>query len=123
MIKKFATHKFGKEDMRALLEGMLEFGLKGEFANYLGAEQATMALGSIVNAMHVTGAITKAQFTAMNKALGGVLVAVKITPLDETIQSFEELCDGKWDHLPESAFMYIGGVEEAAEQARKMAEG
>ena len=46
----------------------------------------------------------------------------KITPLDETIRSFEELCDGKWDHLPESAFMYVGGIEEAAEQAKKMAE-
>jgi F-type H+-transporting ATPase subunit beta len=47
--------------------------------------------------------------------------AGKITPLDETIQSFEEICDGKWDHLPEAAFMYVGGVQEAAEQAKKMA--
>ncbi|MFM7160339.1 MAG: F0F1 ATP synthase subunit beta [Planctomycetaceae bacterium] len=47
----------------------------------------------------------------------------KITPLSETIQSFEEICDGKWDHLPESAFMYVGGVQEAAEQAAKMAAG
>jgi F-type H+-transporting ATPase subunit beta len=44
----------------------------------------------------------------------------KITPLAESIQSFEEICDGKWDHLPESAFMYVGGVEEAAEKAKKM---
>jgi len=49
--------------------------------------------------------------------------AGKITPLAETIQSFEEICDGKWDHLPESAFMYVGGVQEAAEQAKKMAAG
>ncbi len=47
----------------------------------------------------------------------------KTTKLDETIQSFEEICDGKWDHLPESAFMYVGGVEEAAEQAKRMAAG
>ncbi|MHC4879928.1 MAG: F0F1 ATP synthase subunit beta [Planctomycetota bacterium] len=46
----------------------------------------------------------------------------KITPLEETITSFEEICDGKWDHLPESAFMYVGGVSEAEEQAKKMAE-
>lgn len=45
----------------------------------------------------------------------------KITPRDETIQSFEELCDGKWDHLPEAAFMYVGGITEAAEQAERMA--
>ncbi|TMQ31877.1 MAG: F0F1 ATP synthase subunit beta [Planctomycetota bacterium] len=47
----------------------------------------------------------------------------KVTALAETIRSFQELCDGKWDHLPESAFMYVGGIEEAAEQAKKMAEG
>ncbi len=47
----------------------------------------------------------------------------KVTPLAETIRSFKELCEGKWDHLPESAFMYVGGIEEAAEQAKKSAEG
>jgi len=46
--------------------------------------------------------------------------AGKITPLEETIRSFEELCDGKWDHLPEAAFMYVGGIDEADEQARAM---
>src|SRR6266508_2346761 len=49
-----------------------------------------------------------------------------ITPLAETIRSFEEICDGKWDHLPEGAFMYVGPVEEAAEayeEAAKKAGG
>ena len=26
----------------------------------------------------------------------------EITPLADTIRSFEEICDGKWDHLPEA---------------------
>jgi F-type H+-transporting ATPase subunit beta len=43
----------------------------------------------------------------------------EITPLSETIRSFEELCDGKWDHLPESAFMYVGAIEQAEEQWKK----
>jgi F-type H+-transporting ATPase subunit beta len=47
----------------------------------------------------------------------------KFTSLEETITSFEELTDGKWDHLPEGAFMYVGGIQEAAEQAKRMAEG
>src|SRR5438552_8920958 len=42
----------------------------------------------------------------------------QVTPLAETIRSFKELCDGKWDQLPESAFMYVGAIEEAAEQAK-----
>ncbi len=45
------------------------------------------------------------------------------TPRDETIRSFEELCDGKWDHLPEQSFMYVGKIEEAAEKAEKLAKG
>jgi F-type H+-transporting ATPase subunit beta len=41
------------------------------------------------------------------------------TSLEDTIRSFEELCDGKWDHLPEDAFMYVGPIEQAAEAAKK----
>lgn len=44
----------------------------------------------------------------------------KVTPLAETIRSFKELCDGKHDHLPENAFMYVGGIDEAVEAAKKM---
>ena len=39
--------------------------------------------------------------------------AGEITTLDDTIRSFEEICDGKWDHLPEQAFMYVGPIEQA----------
>ncbi len=45
----------------------------------------------------------------------------EITPLADTIRSFEEIADGKWDHLPETAFMYVGSIEQAEEQAKKMA--
>ena len=44
----------------------------------------------------------------------------EITPLKDTIRSFNEICDGKWDHLPEQAFMYVGSVEQAEEQAKRM---
>ncbi len=43
------------------------------------------------------------------------------TPLAETVRSFKEICEGKWDELPESAFLYVGAVEMAEEQAKKMA--
>ena len=43
----------------------------------------------------------------------------EITPLADTIRSFEEICDGKWDHLPEDAFMYVGAIEQAEEQWKK----
>jgi F-type H+-transporting ATPase subunit beta len=47
----------------------------------------------------------------------------EFTKLEDTIRSFDEICDGKWDHLPESAFMYVGSIEQAEEQANRMAQG
>ena len=40
---------------------------------------------------------------------------------EDTIRSFEELCAGKWDHLPEQAFMYVGSIEDAEAAAKKLA--
>jgi F-type H+-transporting ATPase subunit beta len=45
--------------------------------------------------------------------------AGQYTPLADTIRSFREICDGKWDHLPERAFLYVGSIEQAEEQAKK----
>ncbi len=44
------------------------------------------------------------------------------TTLEDTIRSFEELTEGKWDHLPEQAFMYVGSIEQAAEKAERLAQ-
>ena len=46
--------------------------------------------------------------------------AGQYTKLSDTIRSFKEICDGKWDHLTEGAFMYVGAIEQAEEQAKKM---
>jgi F-type H+-transporting ATPase subunit beta len=43
----------------------------------------------------------------------------EITPLAETIRSFEEICEGKWDHLSEDSFMYVGAIEQAEAQWKK----
>ncbi len=45
------------------------------------------------------------------------------TKKEDTIRSFEEIVGGKWDHLPEQAFMYVGSIEEAAAKAEKLAQG
>ncbi|MEM6332492.1 MAG: F0F1 ATP synthase subunit beta [Planctomycetota bacterium] len=43
------------------------------------------------------------------------------TPLKETIDSFKRLCEGEADDLPESAFMYVGTLDDAKAKAEKMA--
>jgi F-type H+-transporting ATPase subunit beta len=39
---------------------------------------------------------------------------------EDTIQSFKSLVAGNYDHLPEQAFMYVGTIEQAVEQARSL---
>jgi F-type H+-transporting ATPase subunit beta len=40
--------------------------------------------------------------------------------LDETIESFERVADGEFDHLPEQAFYMRGGIDEVVEAAKEM---
>ncbi len=50
------------------------------------------------------------QFTGM---------AGKYVPLKETIRGFQEIIQGKHDDLPESAFLFVGTIDEAVEKAKK----
>ena len=45
----------------------------------------------------------------------------KYVPMRETVRGFREILDGKYDDLPEQAFYMVGSIEEAVEQAKKMA--
>jgi len=44
----------------------------------------------------------------------------KYVPLDQTIESFERVVAGEFDHLPEQAFYMVGGIEEVVAQAREL---
>ena len=43
----------------------------------------------------------------------------KYVPLSETIRGFREIIEGKHDDLPESAFLFVGTIDEAVEKAKK----
>lgn len=40
--------------------------------------------------------------------------------LDDTVDGFERLIKGEFDHLPERAFLYVGTIDEAVENAKKL---
>ena len=40
----------------------------------------------------------------------------KYVPLADTIRGFREILDGKYDHIPESMFLYAGSIEEVAQR-------
>ncbi len=41
--------------------------------------------------------------------------------IEDTIDSFERICNGEGDDLPEGAFMYVGTLDDARKKAQKMA--
>jgi F-type H+-transporting ATPase subunit beta len=45
----------------------------------------------------------------------------KFVQLEDTVRSFKAVVDGEYDHLPESAFYMVGGIEEAVEKAQRLA--
>ncbi|MFO1517595.1 MAG: F0F1 ATP synthase subunit beta [Lysobacterales bacterium] len=46
----------------------------------------------------------------------------KYVSLKETIRGFKMIVEGELDHLPEQAFYMVGGIDEAIEKAKKLAE-
>ncbi len=44
----------------------------------------------------------------------------KYVPLKETVRSFKEVIEGKYDDLPEQAFYNVGTIEEAVEKAKTL---
>ena len=46
----------------------------------------------------------------------------KFVQVEDTVKSFKAVVDGEYDHLPESAFYMVGGIDEAIAKAQKMAE-
>ena len=44
----------------------------------------------------------------------------KYVPLKETIRGFKEIIEGKHDDLPESAFLFVGTIDEAVEKAKQL---
>jgi F-type H+-transporting ATPase subunit beta len=46
----------------------------------------------------------------------------KFVQIEDTVKSFKAVVDGEYDHLPENAFYMVGGIDEAIEKAKKLAE-
>lgn len=44
----------------------------------------------------------------------------KYVPIKETVRGFKEILEGKHDNLPESAFLFVGTIDEAVEKAKSM---
>ncbi|MGE5615749.1 MAG: multiheme c-type cytochrome [Bacillota bacterium] len=75
MIRELSTRTFRPADLRAMLRGLVDDGLNGRYHDYSGAEQATMAIGSLLNHLGKRGELRNLR--AVNGALDRLYDAVK----------------------------------------------
>ena len=74
LIAVLEKRDIGPNDMRAILAGLINDGLRGQYRDYAGAEQATMAIGSVANFMYQKGVLKSAR--DVNVSLAALQAAV-----------------------------------------------
>lgn len=75
VVEKLRTRAFEDADLRAILQGLIDDGLAGQYTDYAGAEQASMAIGSVLNFLAKRGAVRDVK--AANASLDRLFVTVK----------------------------------------------
>lgn len=83
LIGRFANHNFTSADMKALITGLIDEGMSGEYVDYAAAEQATMAMSAVLQAMADDGTLSQAQHIELTSVL------------DACFETIED--DGKYD--------------------------
>jgi hypothetical protein len=76
LMPALSSHNFTRDDMKALMEGVIAVAPSGDDARYSGAAQVTMGLSSIVAAMKSLEFVTADQAKAMNNAMNPLYDAV-----------------------------------------------
>jgi hypothetical protein len=72
LLPTVSSHDFTHDDLKALADGIVSLGLTGNDVQYSEAEQATMALASILGAAKSFGNLNYDQVTAMTNAMSGL---------------------------------------------------
>lgn len=90
--------------VRDILSRCRELGARRQSGGSLSAdEEATLARGLRVGRFLSNPFFVAEPFTK---------VRPRWVPMQETVQSFREILEGRYDHLPEEAFHFVGGVDE-----------
>ena len=74
---RIAASAFTQKDMTALLNGVVAQGLRGAYVDYAAAEQATMALAAIIDAMKSAAILPDARYKSLMAALDKCYTAVE----------------------------------------------
>ncbi len=83
----------------------------------LGVDELSDEDKSVVNRARKIQRFLSQPFTVGEQFTG---IKGKYVPVKETVRGFKEILEGKYDDLPESAFLFVGTVEEAVEKAKTL---
>jgi len=75
VVRELSQRSFRGEDLRAMLAGLVQDGIEGQYRDYAGAEQATMAIGSLLDFLARRGELRSVR--AANEALDRLHAVVK----------------------------------------------
>lgn len=76
MAQKFAAEPFDAPLIIKMLDGLLQAGIDGEYLDYAAAEQATMAIDTLISAMAELKMLPEAKHKALTASLDPVFQAV-----------------------------------------------
>ena len=83
----------------------------------LGMDELSEEDKSVVNRARKVQRFMSQPFFVAEQFTG---LAGKYVDIKDTVRSFREILEGKWDHLPEQAFYLVGTIEDAVEKAKKL---
>lgn len=76
-VTRFAATDFTRAQVTALLEALVAEAGRGEFIDYVAAEQTTMAAGTLLDAMRAAGWISPADYAAAAERMDELYAAVR----------------------------------------------
>lgn len=77
LIGRLNGMKFQSNDLRPLLVALIDRGTKGDYADYASAEQATMAVSSVLDAMKMASVVSDTQYKELSGVLNQAYAAVE----------------------------------------------
>ena len=90
-----------------------------DIISILGMEELSDEDRKTVNRARRVQRFLSQPFTVAEQFTG---VPGAMVPIEETIRGFKMILDGEVDHLPESAFLNVGTIDEAIEKGEKLKE-
>jgi hypothetical protein len=76
-VDAFAEHKFTERDLRAILDSLIREGGRGEYIDYVAAEQTTMAIGSLLASMRAAGFLNEGEYEGVQRVMDEMYAAVE----------------------------------------------